>query len=647
MKTNYDFAPQESYNNVNVMIYLLLSLLGICIMSLVSFCILNYLFKYNLYITSDNRGDYLAIMGTHCSVVFLTTSLMTMLSEKNKYIYWVEMVTKILISPKDMSFLALVTYSLSTIVGSFAGLVVGNGPIVIGSFLFGIISVTLLFSRMVSIYFQNGKNKKKIEKYLYERLVENDYEKYLIRLKEITYVKAEGREFDDVYENLNLVESCLIKIWKKSPRKEQHIFRPAGFCEEIYMDMISDLSIQFPQEMQDYIDNHAINDVIIKKLDYLVYPILLNSYLGNHRNDLFDRTLCKWSKIAEQKFEVIEYVIKTADTHSLIIADYYSKLFNPFNHEIKLVENLTLYIDALQRLYFESPNIYINVLQYRENRKAIYHTFLDINNISDFPLDILAIVAEGAETNEEQCSFISILETLLSDEIVRHQCGTETEKAFIEKNPLMFEVIKAFTYSRKELDLEFEIGKIIDIILNVDSGVYLNTTEDLGFYNDFEKRALEFALISVKKEIKLENYQHGTSEHSKAICILQTYLEKLNYEGRRILKNEDEKDSYDYIFKKGYFTNSQLAIYVILDGGDKIEILSKKFEYYNTDQYNFETNTILIDGYSCSQNIIMYMLENGLIQTIGRGYQVDGKCYPIAFVNEVWLEQLEELEIQL
>ena len=33
-------------------------------------------------------------MGTHCSVVFLTTSLMAMLSERNRYIYWVEMVNK-------------------------------------------------------------------------------------------------------------------------------------------------------------------------------------------------------------------------------------------------------------------------------------------------------------------------------------------------------------------------------------------------------------------------------------------------------------------------------------------------------------------------------------------------------------------------
>lgn len=159
MKYDYNFETKKPYKT-KFILYLLLSLLGIGLTSIASFYILS-LFNYNICITSDNRGDYLTIMGTHCSVVFLTTSLMTMLSEKNKYIYWVEMVTKILISPKYMGFLSLVTYSLLTIIGSFVGLLLGIGPVVIGSFLFGIISVTVLFSRMVSIYYQNEKTREK------------------------------------------------------------------------------------------------------------------------------------------------------------------------------------------------------------------------------------------------------------------------------------------------------------------------------------------------------------------------------------------------------------------------------------------------------------------------------------------------------
>ena len=100
MKINYDFDVKKK--KMNVLSYLLISLLGIAIASIVSFLILNVVFDYNTYITSDNRGDYLAIVGTHCSVVFLTTSLMAMLSERNRYIYWVDMITTMLIFQQEL-----------------------------------------------------------------------------------------------------------------------------------------------------------------------------------------------------------------------------------------------------------------------------------------------------------------------------------------------------------------------------------------------------------------------------------------------------------------------------------------------------------------------------------------------------------------
>jgi hypothetical protein len=36
------------------------------------------------------------------------------------------------------------------------------------------------------------------------------------------------------------------------------------------------------------------------------------------------------------------------------------------------------------------------------------------------------------------------------------------------------------------------------------------------------------------------------------------------------------------------------------------------------------------------------MLDNKFIQIIGRGYQIEGKGYPIVLVNEEWLGSIEE-----
>lgn len=641
MKTDYDFEPKKPYKKTNLLIYLLIALLGMVLASILTWLLLGGVFKYNTIITSNNRGDYLAIMGTHCSVVFLTTSLMAMLSERNRYIYWVEMVTKILISPRYMSFIALVTYSLSTIVGSFLGLLFRIGPVVIGSFIFGIISVTILFSRMVSIYYQNDKIKKNIEEFLFEKINSDEYEKYLIRLKEITLIKAEQRDFTDVYENLNLMESCLNQIWREKPRENQPIFQPVGFCEELYVDIMSDLSIQFPQEMQEYIENRATKNSIIKKLGCLIYPVFLNSYLGNHRTDLFDRTLCKWSKITEQRFDVIDYIIRTAKKHTETITEYYGKLYNPFNYEIKIKDDSDVYIDVLRRLYYENPDAYKNILQW--NREAILLYYYDSKNVCGFPLDVLAIVAECAETETDKCVFISFVESLLNDEIYRHKNGSDSERKKIEKNPLIAKMVDEFTCKREE-DFDFSIKKIMDIIQNSDSNVYLNAGDKLDYYKDFEQRALDDGMSSVKKKMEEDDRINHSSDNKNAIDILQTYLEKLNYKGRRVPENQAKNDNINIAFVKSYFENGQLAIHVYSDEGDKVATVTKEFNYHNTEELDFEKNAVLIDCYTCPENIIMFMLKQGYIRTIGRGYQVNGKGYPIALVNEDWLMSLDSKE---
>lgn len=421
MKRNYDFEPKKVEGKAIIGLYFVISLVFTAICSIISSYILNVYLKYGIYITGSNRGDYLAIFGIHCSVVFLTTSLMAMLSENNRCIYWVDLIWKILISPRYMSFFALAVYAISTVVWSFVGFITGIGATVIGSFLAGIITVTVLFSKMVSIYYQNDKNKKDIQDYLLDRVKNDDYKKYIIKLKEVTYIKADNREFYDVYDNIILIENCMLALWEREPRVNQHIFQPVGFCEYIYLDILIDLSLRYPQEMQEYIDNHAKDNEIIKKLCYAVYPNLLDAYLGNHRIDQFDRVLCKWSQIEEQKYIVSDYITKTAIANKDVIANYYSKLFNPFNHEILVMDNIGVYIYAIQSLYFEEEHIYKFLLQYRGNRQCIYQSLIQIDNVSSFPLDILAIIADTQQTESDACLFMKYLEMILDDEIYRHR----------------------------------------------------------------------------------------------------------------------------------------------------------------------------------------------------------------------------------
>lgn len=644
MKANYDFEPKKVKGKTSIILYCLIALVFTAVCSVGCFGILNKWLGYGIFISGSNRGDYLTILGTHCSIVFLTTSLMAMLSEKNRYIYWVEMVTTILIFPRYMSFLALVVYAISTVIWSFVGFLMEIGAIVIGSFLFGIIAVTILFSRMVSIYYQNDKNKMDIQGYMLNKVREDDYKKYLIRLKEITYIKADNREFYDVYDNIELIEKCLIELWKKEPRMSQHIFQPIGFCENIYSDILIDLSLKYPQEMQEYIDNHANSNETIRKLCYFIYPILLDSYIDNYRLDRFERLLCKWGQVKEQKFEVEEYILKVAISNKDIITDYYSKLFNPFNHEIRVEDNTEVYIGAIQRLYFDKQDIFEYILQH--NRYGICQALLDINDISSYPIDVLTIIADGPQSEYNSSIFMKYIETILNDEICRHNRGSEEEKQKIERYPLVEKVIRGLVENRKVEELSYFLELIIQNICNLDSAIYLNAGNKIAFYNDFEKWALDYSMIVKKKELENYDREHHSQNYKLEISILQEYLEKLNYKNRRVKVKYDDgltADSTDLIFKKGHYEEGGLALYVVSIDDEKLYEVTKSIYPTVSEEFDFENEAVLLNGDTCPQEVMMYMLKNSLIRTIGRGRQIMGKGYPIAIVNQEWLASIEEI----
>ena len=561
MKANYDFELKRVNGKISIILYCIIALVFTAVCSIACFGILNKWLGYGIFISVNNRGDYLTILGTHCSIVFLTTSLMAMLSEKNKYIYWVEMVTTILIFPRYLSFLALAVYAISTIVWSFIGFITGIGAIVIGSFLLGIISVTILFSRMILIYYQNEKNKNDIQKYMLNKIKENDYAKYLIRLKEITYIKADKREFYDVYDNISLIEMCLIELWKEKPRIPQPIFQPIGFCENIYFDILIDLSLKYPQEMQEYIDNYSDSNDTIKKLCYSIYPSLLNSYINSCRIDRFERVLCKWGQIKEQKFEVIDYISKFAIINKDIIADYYSKLFNPFNYEIKIVDNLEIYIDSLQRLYYKDQEIFEFILNYADNRCSICMSLMPMEDISLYQINILTIIADVPKFDNEICVFIKYMEMALDGEICRHNKGSAAEKDNIEKHPLMEKIIEGFVKNRKSEEISYFLEAILQDICNLDSAIYLNVAKKIDFYYDFENWALDYSLIKNKKELEKYDKEHHSQDHKELINILQKYLEILNYKNRRdVSQQEDGASMEDLVFKKGYYEEGGLAL---------------------------------------------------------------------------------------
>lgn len=99
------------------------------------------------------------------TVTFLITSLMAGLSEKNRYVYWEDMVQETLILPKGFSFKDIMTYEVAAFVFSTIVVFGIRKPIyLIASFLLSIVLVIFLIDKMLRIYFGEKSFRAKLEK---------------------------------------------------------------------------------------------------------------------------------------------------------------------------------------------------------------------------------------------------------------------------------------------------------------------------------------------------------------------------------------------------------------------------------------------------------------------------------------------------
>ena len=145
----------------------------------------------------------LAMLAISYQVIFLTTTLLTGLSDKSETIYWERFTEYVLVNPfifnfRGMSYIAFLTLAVET--GAFFGGGVIGSAIFYGSFVLGIIVIVWMSARMSSIYF----NRDHFRRSLYRKNPKPDYDK-LVKLKDNTIVAAQDQNSRIVKENLELL----------------------------------------------------------------------------------------------------------------------------------------------------------------------------------------------------------------------------------------------------------------------------------------------------------------------------------------------------------------------------------------------------------------------------------------------------------
>lgn len=386
-----------------------------------AFCICT---KFERIIDSANTGDYLGIFSIHCSVVFLTTSLMTMLSEKNKYVYHVDLVRLVLIQPLYYNFFALVTYSISSILLAVLGFIVKRSSLVIGGFVFGMVAIVVLFMRMVTIYYCKDAHKAKIRQFLHDaivciRKIEDNKEvtKYEEIINKIGYkrqfraiinqalIEAENRNLDFVFETMDLLEECI--AWHAGDTYGNseavnacfHILNSnIGFksvyhaptklyLEHYYIDFASVVAMKYPEEMHRHYSNEFATkpSIYLKMIRSQIYPYILDGHLLEGRKQLFFHGLTRWTQRNEHWPSISNYIIQSVmKGHEMELAEYYQKVLYALTGDLDKAErsrtidegnpNIAIWkqhTQIIERIKQDFPEAFEKILSYKDNRQHL------------------------------------------------------------------------------------------------------------------------------------------------------------------------------------------------------------------------------------------------------------------------------------
>lgn len=320
--------------------------------------------------------------------------------KKYIYIYWVDIVNDILIRPKHFNFSALVTYSISTIAWAVLGFLLKEGPLVLASFGLGLIFITFLFYRMLSVYYGKYQQQERIKREFIDEIVCCNQDKHikdvcgvsLRKLAEINILKAENREFEDVYENLLFLETCIFDI--KKDYENLSSSNAVKYLEEEYTEMLKSLAVQYPSQIKEYVISKVpltTEEENRYALRWTVYPWVLEAYPRIGRTELFSEALIQWTHWENQREYAKNYIVNTARKNLALIAETYSDFYSPIG-EIDF-ESAKVFMDALEELFSVDRNTWRAVLK----KKHMKYQILDCYKCDDINVNKGRIEVDAKE----------------------------------------------------------------------------------------------------------------------------------------------------------------------------------------------------------------------------------------------------------
>lgn len=563
-----------------------------------------YSFGISMAISESNKDVFLSIITTHVSVVFLSTSLIASLSEKDEYIYWVNIVREILIKPVLLNFHALCTYAFSTAFFVVVGYILARGTWIIAGSAFGSGMILLLFYRMISLYYSKDKISKKYRKQLC-KMVENegsatDVKKILEKLENVTLIEAEKKEFEKVINNCELLLDIILRNngehWSNiqitngivTPLASENEFAAVKLTRMKYMELLERLALECPNEIFRHInenigslssyereryyyiistigmkfidagDQNSING-LIKLLGQYFYRTDHDFVIGRNKYTLF---MCSFAKVSINMFVsyirseiaqcmemLVKYIKVKADS---VCPLEYLELPQEVVEEIdEFMKKSGLFLDAIAE---ENSELYSEVVL-----STSYYYFGLYSNL--YKHNYFSLVNETIETYFLPFMDINSENELLWESLMKH-LANDTTKSEEEYEVYIQSLFDGFTmkYSDNVSGVCTFFESFIEKVCCFDSYLYANVPDDLEATKQ-EKVAVKYKLMYLEAVWN-------------AVDKFRYYLDPSCYDAQG---DEAENEAYLRLYGKRENDNEQKLIY-----------LSEKYQSMYLTQYSSE-----------------------------------------------------------
>ena len=320
-------------------------------------------------ITGASRGDFLEVLGIMYSVIFITTSLLATLSNKDDVVYYENATDYVLINPPVYNFFGLSVMSFIALAVATVSVMTGSTDAFLCAFVMGIGFVIILFFKMTTIYFRRNHIRsiltsdflREIERGDETAVREKINHLYLNSLKSV-----DRNNFDICIENLQFLQDagrhplvadhCEEVIKKLLVQiSSRDLFYFTRIIEQFQNDGTRESFLKIPS-MRHYVGD-LLKERVVNENDAVTLMSLYSIYVRECLDTLGRMSLDAIGRIDSESGEIHKavsgtYVVADADP------DYYKPLFSEIltdlSEEWKLLAEVMVLYEPLDTSWVET-----------------------------------------------------------------------------------------------------------------------------------------------------------------------------------------------------------------------------------------------------------------------------------------------------